>query len=872
MIDPIRVTQIFNVFIDPKDLKDPFNSQDLIANLEKLNISEEEWKELRDSNGNNILHYIVQYKTAEIVAWCLAKYPALMDLNCPNASGILPIHLAAEWGNLPLFKTFASRCDLTVPGGNKGWHAIHFACRNGHIELVSFLLEQHIPIEQKAINTEYTPLQVAVACGQLEMTKFLLANGAAIHQHDKFGNSLLHVACVNDKIKLVEFFLEKGFSVNQRSTIGNSALFYACINGCAEVVKYLLGKGARVDNPNHEGELPLHVAIRRGHKKCVEILLNTDAIFHPLDFGRHFNHYFITAIAFYQEEIVAFLLENEANIKARHEEKKLSYTPFIQQEIRYSYKAIHVLGITLAEKFEPHKAESMLQLLLKHGVDIHALSDKQETALHVVAEMFSYAVDKASYENCIKAIDFLLSKTKIDSNAKNFNGVTFCERFFEKFIHSLDTDGFMKEFIIILINKKVALANISESLLHRSVVREIIVEHYPEIFIKFYSEKYPINSKWQSFQWLTYLRLGLGIGRKFSYEQAASMMNYTREAPQEFFLVLGAKFPKTFPNTVLVTDYGMFQEKCQPITARNILHFLGICSLLLIHQPKIIKKRIFAISSFFCSLVDDLLKRHSTDGNYLNIQEKTLFLKILLETVQVENLTDQLQNFLAEYNNSIDLLVLLNMATCKSHYLMDDAYQKYLIQAIITKLLHSTTNNTPEIFLPENANKKMKLEASSVDAGDKDKDKDKDKDEDKDKDKDNLKKILIELKSLMTDSLAIASVKALKTIYRHVYSYCYGMPSLQQLSLAAITADVVEVSCDETTLNFWETLKDQETKNISRKPFLWLLPNNVAFFSCPKFEDIKPPENGETKKLTAPEDSQQMVVDDITDAEVLNSF
>jgi ankyrin repeat protein len=60
-----------------------------------------------------------------------------------------------------------------------GDNALHFAVRNGDLGLANDLIEAGIEIN-KAGDLGYTPLHVACICGNLEMVKLLIENGADV--------------------------------------------------------------------------------------------------------------------------------------------------------------------------------------------------------------------------------------------------------------------------------------------------------------------------------------------------------------------------------------------------------------------------------------------------------------------------------------------------------------------------------------------------------------------------------------------------------------------------------------------------------------------------------------------------------------------
>ncbi len=102
----------------------------------------------------------------------------------------------------------------------------------------------------------WTPLTLAVICGQTEIANLLLQYGAKQEVVDDADTTLLHIAARRDNLSLVQLLIVHGANVNAVDRDGHAAVFYA--HGA--VHDYLLALGDRVTQPaspaiQHEREV-----------------------------------------------------------------------------------------------------------------------------------------------------------------------------------------------------------------------------------------------------------------------------------------------------------------------------------------------------------------------------------------------------------------------------------------------------------------------------------------------------------------------------------------------------------------------------------------------------------------------------------------
>jgi ankyrin repeat protein/GTPase Era involved in 16S rRNA processing len=263
---------------------------------------------------------------------------------------------------------------------------LHDASWNGHVELITILLDQKADIEAKD-NTGNTLLHDASCLGHVELVTRLLDRKAEIEAKNDYGYTPLHYACSKGYVEVVTLLLDRKADIEAKNNIGSTPLHKASLNGHVEVVALLLDRKADIEAKDKDGDTPLHFASLTGHVKVVTRLLDRKADIEaknkngstPLHFACRNGHV----------KVVTRLLDRKADIEAKD---KYGSTPLHFA----SYKG-HVEVVTL---------------LLDRKADIEAKNNNGDTPLHC-----------ASSNGNVKVVTRLLDR-KADIEAKNNNGDT----------------------------------------------------------------------------------------------------------------------------------------------------------------------------------------------------------------------------------------------------------------------------------------------------------------------------------------------------------------------------------------------------------------------------------------------------------------
>ena len=184
---------------------------------------------------------------------------------------------------------------------NQREKAIHMATREGHLDIVTLLLDSGAFIDAKDAD-DYRPIHHAADRMRLKdnsgnpidpkleekmiIARLLIERGAKINVHSAGQNHTpLDLAAREGDLEMVELIVDNGANVNNYKP-----LHLASQKGHLEIVTYLVEKGAKLNNPEFErrfdGLSPLHEAVEGGHFDVVEYLVEQGA-----DINATHDHY-----------------------------------------------------------------------------------------------------------------------------------------------------------------------------------------------------------------------------------------------------------------------------------------------------------------------------------------------------------------------------------------------------------------------------------------------------------------------------------------------------------------------------------------------------------------------------------------------------
>uniref|UniRef100_A0A1A8HHP2 Protein phosphatase 1, regulatory subunit 12C n=1 Tax=Nothobranchius korthausae TaxID=1143690 RepID=A0A1A8HHP2_9TELE len=198
--------------------------------------------------------------------------------------------------------------DIVNCSNADGITALHQACIDGSIEMVTFLVDHGASVNQ--VDSEgWTPLHVAASCGNPDIVEFLLQKGASLTAVNCDGDVPLDIALDEATDTLLQDYSQKlGVNLEAAKRKEEEQMMSDARTWLSE------GPPADVRNPR-TGATPLHVAAAKGYLEALKILcqcgLDVSAIDYdgwtPLHAAAHWG----------QPEACCILAEQLCNMEAR---------------------------------------------------------------------------------------------------------------------------------------------------------------------------------------------------------------------------------------------------------------------------------------------------------------------------------------------------------------------------------------------------------------------------------------------------------------------------------------------------------------------------------------------------------------------------
>jgi ankyrin repeat protein len=193
-------------------------------------------------------------------------------MQATGALGRAIIVEGAKRGDLEEVRRLVQRGRGLVDAVYRDMSPLIAAARNGHVEVVRYLLDEGADINLRPGGL--TGLSYACLEGRLQVVALLLACGARTTPSGGGWTPLIYAAR-EGHTGIVELLLahREGEQLERQLNHDRwTALHFACYNGHASVVRALLGAGADPHVVDSGGRTPLSYAVLTGHAECVALL------------------------------------------------------------------------------------------------------------------------------------------------------------------------------------------------------------------------------------------------------------------------------------------------------------------------------------------------------------------------------------------------------------------------------------------------------------------------------------------------------------------------------------------------------------------------------------------------------------------------
>ena len=214
-----------------------------------------------------------------LMAFCVNARPRLVECVLEHNPIIYPEHIRAPIinGDKEIVKLLTEKAQVSV---NRkifgGWQPIHYACEEGHTDIVKLLLDHGAEINT-ATNNGWQAIHHAANKGHTDIVKLLLDHNAKVNATTNNGWQAIHLAAEQGHTDIVKLLLDHGAEINAATNDGWQAIHLAAEQEHTDIVKLLLDHDAEVNATRNNGWQAIHLAAEQGHTDIVKLLLDHGA-------------------------------------------------------------------------------------------------------------------------------------------------------------------------------------------------------------------------------------------------------------------------------------------------------------------------------------------------------------------------------------------------------------------------------------------------------------------------------------------------------------------------------------------------------------------------------------------------------------------
>ena len=245
--------------------------------------------------------------------------------------------------------------------------------------LLAALLAAGALVSCKSVTASNKTLVELLASGQIDELKDRLLNGDSINQVNEDGQTLLHIAALQDNGEIITFLLAFGPDTEIKDNSGRTALALAAENGCWSAGKALAEGGAFLFAENPDGVTAYDAAAAAGIEGVRAVICERTAAQQDGD-GRTALH---IAAMDADAEAAAVIVERSENLSLRDDDGKTAL--MYAYDSPHSEDAVQIAALLLVSGAKPVRGDFSYfeTAVLKRNLSMRF--DNGKTPLHIAA-------------------------------------------------------------------------------------------------------------------------------------------------------------------------------------------------------------------------------------------------------------------------------------------------------------------------------------------------------------------------------------------------------------------------------------------------------------------------------------------------------
>ena len=207
-------------------------------------------------HGSTILHIVTRAGAIKLLQYLIDSDKAIVDIECMDNDGKTALHWACRLGffDIVTYLVECGQANYTAKDSN-GYTPLQLASRNGRLDVVQYIAEQYIVDAAKLSSTTrresdiHTAFWLACRYGQFPIVQYLIEKGGikVNMKNESDGMTALHYASQYGAMQYVQFLCEDCHAdIHMLDKLGESALDKANTYEHTEVVIYLTERYARI--------------------------------------------------------------------------------------------------------------------------------------------------------------------------------------------------------------------------------------------------------------------------------------------------------------------------------------------------------------------------------------------------------------------------------------------------------------------------------------------------------------------------------------------------------------------------------------------------------------------------------------------------
>ena len=398
----------------------------------------------KGQDGYTALQYFCRYGHVDIVR-ILVSHKA--NVNARTDCDDTPLTLAAIEGHDNVVHALLSDSQCLVDAkGQDGSTALHYSCRDGHVDIVKSLVKHKADVNARPDHGA-TPLTLAARHGHDNVVHALLSDSQClVDAKGQDGYTALHYSCRDGHVDIVKALVNNKANVNARTDSGATPLTLAAINNHANVVHVLSDYNCEVLAKDKDAYIALlHLSCERGYVGIVRTLLTE----HKADVNArtHSGDTSLTLAARKKHETIvhALLSDSQCLVDAKGQD---GYTA-LHYSCRYGnvdiVKALVSHKANVNARTDSGSTPLTLAARNKHDNVVHVLSDYNCEVLAKDKDAYTALLHLSCERGYVGIVRTLLTEHKANVNARTHSGDTpltlAARKKHETIVHALLSDS-----------------------------------------------------------------------------------------------------------------------------------------------------------------------------------------------------------------------------------------------------------------------------------------------------------------------------------------------------------------------------------------------------------------------------------------------